>query len=370
MEPTTTRGERDYEIRSFAPGDRDQFLDLYEAVWDHQRSADWFDWRFRENPASDRVRMVVAEREGVVGAEPALTYRLRIGEVTVTALQPVDWIVHPDHRGVGLATRMTQARIDRDSDAALYFNFPTPQLRPLLEKFDWHTVGQPTTYYRVQDPTALADRRGEGRATRIASRLLAPLASGYLGVRDRTAAVPDDVAVERLTGVPTATLADLYRRAVPDRAHVVRDEPYLEWRFANPNWDCRTYLARRQGRLIGSLVTCTDTVDGVTLVHLADALPLVGGSAAAFRALLSAAVADAPSAAVLTASADPIPTRALADFGFVADDTAPLSRFVNPTTHVARPLPSTETAADWRIAGRAIDSAENWLLSLSDQDIA
>lgn len=370
MEPTTTRGERGYEIRSFAPGDRERFLDLYEAVWGRRRTADWFDWRFRENPVGDRVRMVFAEREEVVGAEAAIPYRLRAGDETVTALQPVDWIVHPDHRGAGLATRMTQARIDRDDDAALYFNFPTPQLRPLLEKFDWRTVGQPTTYYRVQDPAAVAFRRGDGRTRRTAGRLLVPLAKGYLGYCDRTAPVPADVAVERLAGVPTATVADLYRRAVPDRLHVVREEAYLDWRFANPDWDCRTYLARRDGRLIGSLVTCTDTVDGVTITRVADALPLVGGREDTFRALLSAVVTDAPSAAVLTASADPIPAGVLGDFGFVADDARPLSRFVHPTTHVARPLPSTESEGDWRVGGRAIDGAENWLLSLADQDIA
>jgi hypothetical protein len=372
MAPTATEfGDLGYEIRPFAPGDAKRFRDLYAAVWGHERTADWFDWRFRENPAADTVRMVLAEREGtVVGAEAAVPYRLGLGDETIRALQPVDWIVHPDHRGVGLATRMTEARIRRDHDAALYFNFPTPQLRPLLRAFDWRTVTRPTTYYRVQDPGSVAARRGDGRATRLAGRVLTPLASRYLGYRDRRAATPEDVAVERLDGVPTATLADLYRQAVPDRLHVVRDEPYLDWRFANPNWDCRTYLARRDGRLIGALVTCTDTAEDATITRLADALPLVGGADDAFAALVSAVVADTPTAAVLTATADPIPADVLADNGFLADDSAPLSRLVTQTTHVARPLPSTESEGCWRVGGAEIDDPENWTLSLSDQDIA
>ena len=368
---TTTPGEGEYAIRPFTAGDGDRFRALYETVWGHERTAEWFDWRFRENPAGDRVRMTLAERAGtVVGAEAAVPYRLAVGDETVHALQPVDWIVHPDHRGAGLATRMTEARIDSDGDAGLYFNFPTPALRPLLSKFGWRTVARPTTYYRVQDPVAVAAQRGDGRATRLAGRFCAPLLAGYLDYRDRRTAPPDDVAVERLDGVPTATLADLYRQAVPDRIHVRRDEPFLDWRFANPNWDCRTYLARRDGRLVGSLVTCSVTVDGVTTTRLADALPLVGGSDDTFAALVSAAVTDTPAAAVLTATADPIPAAVLGNCGFVADDTAPLSRLINETTHVARPLPSTESEGDWLVGGRTMDDAENWLLSLSDQDIA
>ncbi|AQL44211.1 hypothetical protein BV210_16490 [Halorientalis sp. IM1011] len=372
MESTATaRGEQEYAIRPFAAGDESRFLDLYETVWGHGRTSEWFDWRFRANPAADRVRMILAERDRtLVGAEAVLPYRLRVGDETVSALQPVDWIVHPDHRGAGLATRMTESRIGRDGDAALYFNFPTPALRPLLSKFGWRTVSRPTTYYRVQDPAAVAARRGDGRTTRIAGRLLAPLVHGYLDYRDWQAATPDDVAVERLDGVPAATLAALYSRAVPDRIHVVRDEPYIDWRFSNPNWDCRTYLARRDGRLVGGLVTCSDTVDGVTTTRLADALPLVGGSDDVFAAVVAAVVADTPRAAVLTATADPIPAEVLADFGFLADDTAPLSRLVTRSTHVTRPLPSSESGEGWRLGGVEIDDAENWSLSPSDQDIA
>ncbi|WP_193767532.1 GNAT family N-acetyltransferase [Halorientalis pallida] len=372
MEPTTTTpGEGEYAIRPFAAGDGERFRDLYQTVWGHERSAEWFDWRFRQNPAADGVRMTLAERgRTVVGAEAAVPYRLGVGGETVRALQPVDWIVHPDHRGSGLATRMTEARIARDGDAELYFNFPTPALRPLLEKFGWRTVARPTTYYRVQDPAAIAARRGDGRAARLAGRLCAPLVTGYLDYRDRHVTPPDDIAVERLDGVPTATLAALYQQAVPERIHVRRTEAFLDWRFSNPNWNCRTYLARRDGRLVGSLVTCTDTITGMTTTRLADALPLVGGSDDAFAALVSAVVTDTPAAAVLTATADPIPDAVLSSCGFVADDTVTLSRLVSRTTHVARPVPSTESEEDWRLGGTAIDDGENWLLSLSDQDIA
>src|SRR6056297_2926463 len=66
-----------YSIRAGGPGDREAFLSLYEAVWGRSKSAAWFDWRFVDNPFTDRVELVVAERAGrVVGAEPLLALPL------------------------------------------------------------------------------------------------------------------------------------------------------------------------------------------------------------------------------------------------------------------------------------------------------
>jgi hypothetical protein len=149
-----------------------------------------------------------------------------------------------------------------------------------------------------------------------------------------------------------------------------RSVEWFDWRFSNPNWEYRTYLARRNGRLVGSLVTCTETVAGVSTTRVADALPLVGGSAQALATLVSAVVADTPTTAVLSATSGPTPARVLAGFGFVADDGALLSQLVTTTTDVTRPLPSKEQDGDWRVAGLEVDAAENWVLSPSDQDIA
>ncbi|WP_424018551.1 hypothetical protein ACOZ4N_03490 [Halorientalis pallida] len=42
--------------RQFTVGDADRPRDLYGTVCGHERTAEWFDPRFRANPAADRVR--------------------------------------------------------------------------------------------------------------------------------------------------------------------------------------------------------------------------------------------------------------------------------------------------------------------------
>lgn len=66
--------------------------------------------------------MVVAEKDGdMVGAEPLLPFRLRVGPRTLDGYQPVDWIVHPDHRRQGFFSRMTEFFLEQYDDADLLF---------------------------------------------------------------------------------------------------------------------------------------------------------------------------------------------------------------------------------------------------------
>lgn len=357
----------EYRLRTDADVDHESFCSLYETVWGNARSERWFEWRFEDVPVGDAARMAVAVDDGdVVAVQPRLPYRVRAGETAALALQPADWLVHPDHRGQGLCSRLTEHLLDRDADAAFYFNFPSAALKPLLDDLGWRTVGRPRTFYRIQDPETLADVREEPTAVTAAASVADAALDGYYGLLSRRRESPADVTVDRHDDVPADDLATLYRDAVPDRIHVVRDEAYYRWRFANPRWDVRTYVARRSGSPVAALVAATEPALDATITVLADALPLSGGPTDAFAALVEAAIADHADAAVLKASADPVPEALLRNAGFRADDDPVLSRFASQTTHVARPL-----AVDgWRFGGQGIDDSRDWHLALGEQDIA
>jgi len=111
-------------------GDREAFLSLYESVWGARR-ARWFDWRrFVDNPFTDRVELVIAECAGrVVGAEPLLALPLATPAGTVPVRQPVDWIVHSDHRQCGLFTRMTEQLLSTTAERARGAFVQLPQRR-------------------------------------------------------------------------------------------------------------------------------------------------------------------------------------------------------------------------------------------------
>lgn len=68
--------------------------------------------------------MVVATCGGrIVGVEPLLAFPIAAGDRTIETRQPVDWIVHADHRRRGLFTRMTAHLLDAEAiQPELYFN--------------------------------------------------------------------------------------------------------------------------------------------------------------------------------------------------------------------------------------------------------
>ncbi|WP_178915137.1 GNAT family N-acetyltransferase [Natronomonas gomsonensis] len=369
----------DVVVRPYVPADREQFLSLYETVWGRRKGREWFDWRFSANPYGDDIRMVIAEVDGeMVGAEPLLPFRLRVGSRTLDADQPVDWIVHPDHQRKGIFSRMTTFLLEQYDDTDLLFNFPSDALRPGLEKFDWTVAGEVSMSHRVQRPSKLLSWTGADGA--LADVLSAPLdiaANGGLALLDRITTPPGDVTVERHSELPVETLAELYASAVPERVHIPRDEAFLEWRFGNPCWETTTYVAVRDGTPVGSIVTATEQLGSCTRTNLLDIQPMddfgPGASSDAFEALVSEVIADHRSVDVLRAPTTASP-ELLRRYGFLSDAAFPLSRVTAPSTHVVRPLggpqqgdPTTDREFD--IDGVGLLDAENWLLLPADLDI-
>jgi len=365
-----------YVVRGYEPGDRERFLSLYETVWGREKSTEWFDWRFGQNPYGEGVEMVVAERDGqLVGVEPLLPFRLRADGEETLACQPVDWIVHPDHRRRGLFTRMTERLLESHVSAAtVLFNFPTDALLPGLRKFDWTVVGTIPTYFRVQRPSSLlgaASKAGKVHPVTAATGKTAdPLLKRYLDVRDRIEGEPHDVTVERHRGVPVDELVGIYESSRPEKVHVAREEAFYEWRFANPYWVTTTYLARDEGTPVAGVVVASEELVDVHRTSILDVQPMAPEEdvSDAICALVGAVVSDHRDVDVLKTTGEGLPESALTQWGFRSGDSFPLSRLSVPTTLVVRPV-DAEGVTTPRLGGHDLTDPEEWLLALGDQDV-
>lgn len=366
----------EYAVRPFALRDVADVLELYEVIWDHERTEEWLQWRFGANPLVDDVQMIVAEADGqVIGTEPTLVFRMRAGPERFTAYQPADWMVHPDYRRKGVFSRMTETFLERFGDRAdLYFNFPSDVLVPGLEKFDWTIISPRSTLYRVQDPSAILARRngddGTVRSTvfRTASRLATPVSRGYLGVRDRLVS-PVSVAVERYDSIPVSAFVSAYESSLPDALHVERDEDFYEWRFDNPLWDTTAYVARRDGDVEAGVVTASEKRFGVPITTLLEVVPLDGSAdSEVYRALLQTIVGDARDAALIQVSGDVIPDEVANQFGFFSSNEFPLAAVTNQPPLAVRP--ATDREDTWRVGSYDPTRGDHWHLSLADRDIA
>ncbi len=361
-----SRSTDEYVVREYAPGDRDGILALYEAVFEKRRTPEWFEWRYA-GPYTDEVRAFVAERDGeIVGAEPFISFRVRAGEATASAVQPADAMVHPDHRRNGLLTRMTKKALRRytDGEPDFVFNFPNRQAKSAYLKLGWRDVGTVARAYRIEDPSAFlgSDSKVLGVGAKTAMRR-------YLAANARRSRRGSDVAVTRHDRIPVDRFASLYALSTPETLHAPREREFYRWRFANPDWETVSYTAERDGQTVAGLVACTQPSDRAAVTKIMDALPMAGADqqTAAFERLLAAVVDDHPETDVFEAAEGTLPARALSRLGFLRDDRRPLSVATEPTPVVARSLSADD---DWEsaIAERFLADRSNWRLTFAEQD--
>ena len=368
-----------YTVRRFesGSGDREGFLSLYETVWGETRTPEWFAWRYEDNPYVDHVPVFVAESDGeIVGARPLAAFRMRTPDGAVLALHPSDTMVHPDHRGQGLFTRMSSACTEyyTEGEPAFYFNFPNEAALKGNLKFGYRVVGTVPTYYRIQNPSALLDGATEdldGWQERAAKVGAGMAASGYLGLRDRSASVDRDVTVRRYSSVPAGLLESLYERGAPDAIHADRDAAFYRWRYADPEHPPTTYVARRGRTPVAAVVTYADVVDGVKRIKIAEVLPMTEtrGRSGSVAALLSVVTSDNRDADVLAATGSAFPPGAMRALGFHRDDSFPLSRVTEETTLVAYPLvEDTDAAGAWHLGGSSLDEKDDWTVTFAERD--
>ncbi|WP_132059292.1 GNAT family N-acetyltransferase [Halorussus amylolyticus] len=359
----TRETDSEYTVRRYESGDETGIRSLCGVQWDHRPSADWFDWKYVEDPYLDHVPVTVAERDGeIVGTQAYLPCRIRWGDSSVLALQPTDAVVHPDHRRNGLYTKITREAIDfyADREPAFFYNFPNESALGAQQKLGWSEVTEVTNYYRVQRPTDTLDSIGTGSAGRALGRVADSVASVYLEARDRSVDLADDIEVVRHSSVPAETLTRLYESSVPRERHVHREARFYRWFFDAPTYDHTTYVARRDGRPVASLTTRTRTGRKVLVM---DALPMDSDSAA-FANLLAAVVSENESATVISVSGAALSRDLLARFGFVSDDRPVVSRVCVPKYVAVRPLPDGDSSP---IPREELADAENWRISFVEQ---
>lgn len=360
------RANDDYVVRAYGPEDREQYLALYETVFEQERDADWLQWRYG-GPYADRVRMVVAERAGdLVGAEPFITLPLRAGGTDVRALQPADVMVHPDHRRNGLMTRMTAFAVEHYEDRAdLFYNFPNDVARTVHLRLGWREIGETASAYRVLSPSAVTDGLDVPPSTDGVARGCYETVDGV--VDTATSAFREwTPTVRRFDGVPANVLGRLYDRRHPDRLHVPRTAEFYRWRLGRSPWDVTTYVAESGGRPVAALVVSTERRDGTTYAKLLDALPLVDPDPVAVERLALAAVAAHRSVDLVSVAEDTLPAAVTERLGFLRDDALPLSLATSPDAVLVRPFAEGDDA--WSVGGRRLTDREDWELSLLVQD--
>lgn len=351
----------DYTVRWYNPDDREAFLALYADTFGGG-SEEWFRWKYVDNPRVAHVPILVATADGELAGTRAQTpFLMRAGDETRLAMRFGDTMVHPDHRRRGVFSRLVERALDhyREMPVRFCYNVPNDLSRPGFLKAGGEVVTDLPSFYRVQDPSELADAVDD-RTAALAGRIGGPGASAYLDARDRLASAPENTRVVRHATIPTDRLVDLYERRPPRTVHAVRDRAFVDWRYRNPDWTYRAYSASVDGHPAAAVVTGTRTEDGVTTTHLVDALPLAPteNREAGFRALLAAITDEFRDSDLLAYTGTAIPRSVLGAHGFLSDGRFPLDRVTSPTHLVAYDL-ATDAPA-WSLGDVDLQRPDAW----------
>jgi GNAT superfamily N-acetyltransferase len=355
-------------VRWYRGDDREDLLSLCGEVYGGV-DEDWFDWKYGENPYTDRVPVLVAERDGtVVGTVGFFVSRVGDGDCVAWNFQATDGMTHPEHRGQGVFTDLMDAvgpSVGRlVDDPFVVTGFPNDSSYPILPRTDVGAqfVAEVPSYVRVRDPGTVLSGR-DGALSRAVGRVSTPFVRAYLGGRDRWTGRSGDASVRKHRDVPAETLARLYRSHGCSRIHGVREEQYYDWRFDDPYLNDTTYVAERDGTPVSSAVVETRTDDGITVKRVVDVLPLTGGDEGAFGSVVAAVLRDDPDADYLSIlSPPPFGRSVVTGYGFHDDGSFPLSAFTSPTRFVVSPGPG----ASARFGGRDLSDWSNWRLAYGD----
>lgn len=355
----------EYDIREYRPADKAGFLSLHETVFGEKKREAWFEWKYGENPYIDHVPMVVATYQGtVVGARPFFVLPVvSNGEVEVV-LQPGDAMVHPDHRRRGLFSRLMETAIERFAgEFPCYFAFPNDASLPAHLTHGGRIVGTRPSYYRIANPRAVARAQTSNKMFQLLGAIATPGAHGYYRLRDWSISDGAEFTVRMESEPPAEELATLYRRSIPSQIHAHRDEQFYQWRFENPDWEYRTYLAADQTAVVAAIVTGTSVGPGLTTTTLTDVVPLQEQPEAALVCLIRQILSEQTDTDVFIAPANGFPGSVLRGFGFHTDDRPPLSMLASQTTQVVRSI-----TTDWELHGHDVRAQDNWVLTFVEVD--
>lgn len=226
-----------FAIRSYQPGDEEQILALFNAVFAQRRGMAHWRWKFHDNPAGRQITLAVRDDGRIVGQFAGLPAAAIAPTGPFVLSQGIDHMVDPECQKHGVFAAMTRHFVAEHLPPrrdVVFFSYP------LAHK---HAIDQ-----RI---SAAAELVHPVRALRWDLARTEPWRrDGDAGAWSRRLA--------RVTTFP-ASLDGLWRRALRHEAGVsiVRDARYLNWRYAAcPDVEYALLLvtSRVTGRALGAAV--------------------------------------------------------------------------------------------------------------------
>ena len=265
--------ELTWVVRSYLPGDEEQIIALFEEVFGKPmgltESAKHWTWEFGENPSGLFMITLAFNDSRVVGQYAVVPLRFTIdGEERLAGLS-LDTMVHPDYRRQDMFSITAKALFDdfEKLGAAFVYGFPNKNsIHSFREKLDWRTVMQlPLQVCALRPGRFAAERLGlpVARLINLIFSTVRRVNCLFLGKAHPSIEICE---------VSDFTWADNFwqRAKCFHRLWVTRDTAYLTWRYSRPESDYRIRIAKKDGEVVGYVVTSLRDWNGYCTLFILD----------------------------------------------------------------------------------------------------
>src|SRR5262249_28739898 len=98
----------DLLIRPVTPGDSQALVELFEACFDARESAEYFAWKYHENPAGEAIGFLAGAGGKLAAFYGVIPEPWSVGGGEATVYQSMDTMTHPEFQRRGLFVRLAE----------------------------------------------------------------------------------------------------------------------------------------------------------------------------------------------------------------------------------------------------------------------
>jgi hypothetical protein len=291
------------EYREYRPGDEGILNDLYNEVFERERTIEEWRWEYLDTPEGQSIIVVVDLDGEVIAHEAMIPMRFHVFDEEYLGGKIEDAYIDLKHRGKKVFGPLTEYCLDLSRDRGYRITFGLTA-RPVNYRLHisrgYKDICSLNAYLGVFDPAAVTADVARVLKFSAPKRLAARAVMGVLAKRferstARYARVPDSYEIEHITRFDDR-FDGLWRRFIGEHRVITikRSSDFLNWRYVdNPYRDYGIFAAIVDGEPVGYLCAATVTREdmGLTLkVGVTSDFLVLPGYEAAFPSFLRRAV--------------------------------------------------------------------------------
>jgi len=260
-----------YIIRNFKPEDRNKIFDLLKIVWGEsftEKLREIWLWKIENNPFKENgisVATVMEKEDRIIGVISKMPAPLKFHEKETKCIWLCEYIVHPDHRGLGHKLMENVMK-----EPAILLGATNELSYKVVKKLGWSDI------YILKNRIYITNLRHILKNKKVGNQFLQFICGKIWNVLNNFLNILNkkkgkNISIEKIT-IFDQNIDKLWERIEKNYGIiVVRNKEYLNWRYVDrPDINYNIYLAESDKKVLGYVVTRTDSHDDLKFGHIVD----------------------------------------------------------------------------------------------------